>query len=135
MSIVLISAWVYHTLDYAKPSSYDSCMYMHNFFFSETFSFKFSSFFELLMRVPLTQVPTYQTYSQKKKLFGCPPPPAPNFWKLEKLFTVQKYTAPSFQNSKKRFVFFCLENSDLLKIFFKLLFSTCLHFNTDFKLV
>ena len=42
---------------------------------------------------------------QKKKLFGCPPPPAPNFWKLEKRFTVQKYTAPNFQNSKKSFFF------------------------------
>ena len=43
------------------------------------------------------------TQGQKKKLFGCPPLPAPNFWKLEKRFTVQKYTAPNFQNSKKFF--------------------------------
>ena len=69
----------------------------------------------------------------KKKKFGCPPPPAPNFWKLKKSFTVQKYTAPNFQNSQK--VFFLFENFDLLEIFSKLLFSTCLHFNTGFKLV
>ena len=36
---------------------------------------------------------------KKKKLFSCPPPPAPNFWKLKEVFTVQKYTAPNFQNS------------------------------------
>ena len=58
---------------------------------------------------------------KKKKLFGCPPPPTPNFWKLEKIFTVQKYTAPNFQNSKFFFIFF--ENFDLLKIFFKLFFQ------------
>ena len=28
----------------------------------------------------------------KEQLFGCPPPPAPNFEKLEKSFAVQKYT-------------------------------------------
>ena len=54
-------------------------------------------------------------------------------WK--KVFTVQKYTAPNFQNSKKKKGFFFFENFDLLKIFFKLLFSTYLHFNTGFKLV
>ena len=36
-------------------------------------------------------------------------------WK--KVFTVQKYTAPYFQNSKKGLFFF--ENFDLLKIIFK----------------
>ena len=51
-----------------------------------------------------------------KKLFGCPPPPAPNFEKLdfEKVFTVQKYTAPNFQSLKK--VFFFFENFDLSKL-------------------
>ena len=28
--------------------------------------------------------------AEKKKLFGCPPPPAPNFWKLEKGFYCTK---------------------------------------------
>ena len=36
------------------------------------------------------------------------------------------YTAPYFHNSQKRFFFF--ENFDLLKVFLKLLLSTCLHF-------
>ena len=27
---------------------------------------------------------------KKKKLFGCPPLPAPNFWKLEKKFLLYK---------------------------------------------
>ena len=40
-------------------------------------------------------------------MFGCPPPPVPNFEKLEEFFTVQKYTAPNFQNS----IFFFLEFS------------------------
>ena len=51
-------------------------------------------------------------------------------WK--KFFTVQKYTAPNFENSNKVFFF---ENFDPLKIFFKLLLSTCLHSNTGLKLV
>ena len=43
---------------------------------------------------------------KKEKLFGCPPPPAPNFWKLEKkVFSVQKYTTPNYQNSPKVFLF------------------------------
>ena len=71
---------------------------------------------------------------QKKKLFGCPLPPAPNFWKLEESFYCTKVYALNFQNSKKR-LFFFFENFDLLKIFFKLLCSTFLHFNTGFKLV
>ena len=37
------------------------------------------------------------------------------FKNWEKVFTVQKYAAPNFQNSKKSFFFF--ENFDLLKIF------------------
>ena len=45
----------------------------------------------------------------KKKLFGFPPPPAPNFWKLEKVFTVQKYAAPNFQYSPKKVFFFSLK--------------------------
>ena len=49
----------------------------------------------------------------------------------KKVFTVQMYTAPNFQNFKK--VFFSSENFDLLKIFLKLLLSTCLHFNTGLK--
>ena len=53
---------------------------------------------------------------RKKKLFGCPPPPAPNFWKLEKVFTVQKYTTPNFQNSKKS-CFFSLRISIFWKYF------------------
>ena len=81
---------------------------------------------------------------KKKKsclvVLHCPPIIVEN-WK--KVFTVQKYTAPNFQNSKRKekkkkkkkgFVFF-FENFDLLKIFVKLLFSTCLHFNTGFKFV
>ena len=52
--------------------------------------------------------PYYQSKA-KKKLFGCPPPPAPNFWKPKKVFTVQKYTASNFQNSQ----FFFFENFDL----------------------
>ena len=28
--------------------------------------------------------------AKKKKLFGCPPPPTPNFWKLEKSFYCTK---------------------------------------------
>ena len=52
-----------------------------------------------------------------------------------KVYIVQKYTTPNFQNSTKK-VFFFFENFDLLKIFFKLLLlSTCLHFNTGLKLV
>ena len=44
---------------------------------------------------------TIRPNKEKEKLIGCPPQPAPNFWKLEKsFFTVQKYTAPNFQNSK-----------------------------------
>ena len=39
------------------------------------------------------------------------------FENRKKVFTVQKYTAPNFQNSKKSFFFF--ENFDILKIFFK----------------
>ena len=31
---------------------------------------------------------------KKKKLFGCPPPPAPNFWKLEKSFYCTKVYRP-----------------------------------------
>ena len=43
-------------------------------------------------------------------LFGCPPPPAPNLWKLEKwVFTVQKYIAPNFQYSIFFFFFFFWE--------------------------
>ena len=57
-------------------------------------------------------------------LFGCPPPPAPNFWKLEKkVFTVQKYITPNFQYLI--FFFFFFENFNPLEIFFKLLLSTC----------
>ena len=57
-----------------------------------------------------TYIHTYAATSRelglkKKKLFGCPPPSAPNLWKLEKNFNVQKYTAPNFQNSKKDFFF------------------------------
>ena len=49
---------------------------------------------------------------KKKKLFGCPPLPAPvSFENWKKVFTVQKYTAPNFQNSKK--VFFFFDNFDL----------------------
>ena len=53
----------------------------------------------------------------KKRLFGYPSPPAPNFWKLEKkgFLTVQKYTAPKFSEFQIRFFFF--ENFDPLKIF------------------
>ena len=61
-------------------------------------------------------------------LFGCPPPPGPNLWKLEKkVFTVQKYIAPNFQYSLLFFFFFFFffENFDPLEIFFKLLLSTC----------
>ena len=32
--------------------------------------------------------------SLKKRLFGCPPPPAPNFWKLEKSFYCTKVYRP-----------------------------------------
>ena len=52
-------------------------------------------------------------------------------WK--KVFTVQKYTAPNFQNSKK--VCFFLWEFWSFKNILKLLFSTCLHFNTGFKLL
>ena len=68
---------------------------------------------------------------KKKKLFGCPPPPAPNCWKLENN-SVQKYTAPSFQNSKT--IFFSFENLSFESIF-KLLLSNSLHFNTGLELV
>ena len=62
-------------------------------------------------------------------------------WKT--VFTVQKCTTPNFQNSKKKkkgkkrgiSPFFFFENLDLLKILFKLLLSTCLHFKTGLKLV
>ena len=67
-----------------------------------------------------------------------PPPPTPSFCKLEKVFTVQKYIAPNFQNYKKKCgfcLFFFFQNFDLLKIFFKLLLSTCLHFKTGLKLL
>ena len=50
-------------------------------------------------------------------------------WK--KVFTVQQYTAPNFQNSKKSFFFF--ENFDLLKIIFKLLLYNFLTFLYWFK--
>ena len=57
-------------------------------------------------------------------------------WK--KVFTVQKYTAPNFQNPpppQSFFFFFPFENFGLLEIFFKLLLlSTCLHFNTCLNL-
>ena len=72
---------------------------------------------------------------KKKRLFGSPLPPAPNFWKLEKKdFTVQKYTAPNFQNSKNVF-FFSLWEFWSVKTIFKLWLSTCLHSNTGLKLV
>ena len=114
--------------------------------------------------------------AKKKKLFGCPPPPAPNFWKLEKslekvYFRSQILERPSIGEywnifgvpvlpENVIFTFFrtcwcyleltilerknglVLSNTrvpvsgtwsilfpfDLLKLFFKLLFSTCLHF-------
>ena len=49
----------------------------------------------------------------------------------KKFLLLQKYTAPYFQYFKKSFFFF--ENFYLLKIFFKLVLSTCLHFNTGLK--
>ena len=52
------------------------------------------------------------------------------FLKVEKVFTVQKYTTPNFQN-----LFFLFHNLDLLKIFLKFLLSTNLHFKTGLKLV
>ena len=41
-----------------------------------------------------------------QKVFGCPPPPALFFENWEKVFTVQKYTEPDFQNLKKKAFFF-----------------------------
>ena len=61
----------------------------------------------------------------------CPPLIFEN-WK--KVFTVQKYTAPNFSEFQKKFFFF-FDNFEVLKIFLSCLFSTCLHFNTDLKLV
>ena len=58
---------------------------------------------------------------RKKKLFGCPPPPAPTFKIWKKVFTLQKYTAPNFKNSKKVCLFF--ENFDLSKIFLSCCFQ------------
>ena len=43
--------------------------------------------------------------AEKKKLFGCPPPLPLIFKNWKKVFTVQKYTAPNFQNSPKSFFF------------------------------
>ena len=60
-----------------------------------------------------------QKKKKEKKLFGCPPLPAPYFWKLEKKNTVQKYIAPNFQNSKKGF--FLLR----ILIFWKYFWSCC----------
>ena len=44
-----------------------------------------------------------------RKLFGCPPPPAACLYlhdhSRQNVFTVQKYTTPNFQNSKKKFFF------------------------------
>ena len=51
---------------------------------------------------PFQQSEVFGDEAEKKKLFGCPPTPAPNFWKLENDFTVQKNTGPNFQNSKKK---------------------------------
>ena len=70
---------------------------------------------------------------KKKSLVVLHRPPL-IFENWKKVFIVQKYTAPNFQNSKKK-CFFFFENFDLLTIFFKLLLSTCLHFDTGFKLV
>ena len=82
---------------------------------------------------PVNSLNTLVSHKAKKKsclvVLNCLPLIFEN-WK--KIFTVQKYTAPNFQNSKKGFFFF--ENFDLL-IFSKLLLSTCLHFNTGLELV
>ena len=49
----------------------------------------------------------------------------------KKVFTVQKYTAPNFQNSKK--VFFFFENFDLLKNIFKVVVVNLFTFQNWFK--
>ena len=67
---------------------------------------------------------------KKKKLFGCPPLIFEN-WKK---FLLYKSTLPLIFRIPQKSIFF-FENFDLLKICCKLLFSTCLHFNTGFKLV
>ena len=55
-------------------------------------------------------------------LFGCPPPPAPNLWKLEKKFLLYKSISHLIFSIN---FFFVVENFDPLEIFFKLLLSTC----------
>ena len=61
---------------------------------------------------------------KKKRLFGCPPLPAPNFWKLEKRFYCTKVLLPLiFRIKKKKGFFFFFENFDLLKIFLSCCFQ------------
>ena len=63
-------------------------------------------------------------------ILHCPP----LILKTGKKFLLYKSIPHLIQNSSS-FFFFFFENFDLLKIFFKLLLSTCLHFNTGLKLV
>ena len=55
-------------------------------------------------------------------LFGCPPPPAPKLWKLEKKLLLYKSISHLIFSI---IIIFFFENFDPLEIFFKLLLSTC----------
>ena len=81
--------------------------------------------------IKLVHVGLLNKAKKKKRLFVLHRPPL-IFENWKKVFTVQKYTAPNFQNSKK---FFFLWEFWSFKNIFKLLLSTCLHSNTGLKLV
>ena len=54
---------------------------------------------------------------KKKKLFGCPPLPTPNFWKLEKSFYCTKVYRPLFSEFQKKVFFFLWEFWSFKNIF------------------
>ena len=70
-----------------------------------------------------------------KKLFGCPPPPTPSFWKLEKSFHRTKVYHTLFSEFNFFFFLFLFR----ILIFWKYFLSCCcqlfLHFQTGLKLV
>ena len=85
----------------------------------------------------LNLVNVYQSHAtirpKKSCLVVCHhPPPILKNW--EKVFTVQKYTAPNFQNSKKGFFFFLLEFSGFEFTVLIFLLSICLHWKTGLNL-
>ena len=74
-----------------------------------------NKFFFFLINVKILQ--TDYTVTEKNKLFGYPPPPAPNFWKLEEKFLLYKSILHLIFRIPKK-VFFLWEFWSL-KIYFK----------------